>query len=98
MSGAVWPLVDSAAMRALDRHTIETLGVPGQLLMENAGRAVAALSVVETDQMMLITEKGMIVRTLCKQVSRYGRNTAGVRVINLKEGDKLIAAARVGED
>jgi NAD(P)H-hydrate epimerase len=36
----VWPLVDSDAMRGLDRHTIETLGVPGQLLMENAGRAV----------------------------------------------------------
>src|SRR5512134_892474 len=37
----VWPLVDAATMRALDRHTIETLGVPGELLMESAGRAVA---------------------------------------------------------
>jgi len=37
----VWPLLGSDAMRALDRHTIETLGVPGELLMESAGRAVA---------------------------------------------------------
>jgi NAD(P)H-hydrate epimerase len=36
-----WPLVDARTMRALDRHTIETLGVPGELLMEGAGRAVA---------------------------------------------------------
>ncbi len=36
-----WPLVCAAEMRELDRHTIETLGVPGELLMESAGRAVA---------------------------------------------------------
>ena len=38
---ALWPLASAAQMRALDRHTIETLGVPGELLMESAGRAVA---------------------------------------------------------
>jgi NAD(P)H-hydrate epimerase len=38
---AAWPLVGAARMRALDQHTIETLGVPGELLMESAGRAVA---------------------------------------------------------
>jgi NAD(P)H-hydrate epimerase len=37
-----WPLVTAAEMRALDRHTIEVLGVPGELLMECAGSAVAA--------------------------------------------------------
>jgi NAD(P)H-hydrate epimerase len=36
-----WPLVSAAHMQALDRHTIETLGIPGDLLMESAGRAVA---------------------------------------------------------
>jgi NAD(P)H-hydrate epimerase len=41
VSGRVWPLVTAAEMRALDRHTIETLGVPGELLMESAGGAVA---------------------------------------------------------
>lgn len=37
----IWPLVDAGGMRALDRHTIETLGVAGELLMESAGRTVA---------------------------------------------------------
>ncbi len=36
-----WPLVDADGMRRRDRHTIETLGVPAELLMESAGRAVA---------------------------------------------------------
>ena len=42
LDGAVWPLVSAAEMRALDRHTIESLGVPAELLMECAGQAVAA--------------------------------------------------------
>jgi NAD(P)H-hydrate epimerase len=37
-----WPLVTAAEMRGLDRHTIDALGVPGELLMELAGAAVAA--------------------------------------------------------
>jgi hydroxyethylthiazole kinase-like uncharacterized protein yjeF len=43
----IWTLVGSAAMRALDAHTIETLGVPGDLLMESAGRAVAQAVLAE---------------------------------------------------
>ncbi len=41
MSTNPWPLVCAEEMRALDRHTIDQLGVPGELLMESAGRAVA---------------------------------------------------------
>lgn len=40
----VWPLVGAAGMRALDRHTIDALGVPGEVLMESAGRAVAEIA------------------------------------------------------
>ena len=45
----VWPLVSAGTMQALDRHTIETLGVPGQLLMECAGRVVASRVLAERD-------------------------------------------------
>jgi NAD(P)H-hydrate epimerase len=41
MPGDVWPLVTAAEMRGLDRHTIDTLGVSSELLMEVAGAAVA---------------------------------------------------------
>ena len=42
MSRQAWPIADAETMRALDRHTIDVLGVPGDLLMESAGRAVVA--------------------------------------------------------
>lgn len=45
--------------------------------------------------MMLTTSQGQTVRTNCKQISVYGRNTQGVRLINLETGDKLVAIARV---
>jgi NAD(P)H-hydrate epimerase len=40
MKDGIWPLVGAATMRALDRHSIDVLGVPGEVLMESAGRAV----------------------------------------------------------
>ena len=42
MREPVWPLVSVSEMRALDAHTIDALGVPGDVLMESAGRAVVA--------------------------------------------------------
>ena len=42
MREPVWPLVSAAEMRALDAHTIDELGVSGEVLMESAGRAVVA--------------------------------------------------------
>jgi len=41
VGGRAWPLVSAETMRGLDRHTIERLGVPGEVLMESAGRAAA---------------------------------------------------------
>jgi len=51
-----WPLASAAEMRELDRHTIETLEVPGELLMESAGRAVAeaVLSVLPAGGSVLV--------------------------------------------
>ena len=61
------------------------------------GSVVAALSIAENDQMMLITSGGMIVRSRVGEVRQTNRGTQGVRVINPKSGDKLIAAARIAD-
>ena len=61
------------------------------------GPAAAALSVAEGDQVMLITEQGMIVRSRVGEIRHTGRGTQGVRVINLKPGDKLINAAVIAD-
>jgi DNA gyrase subunit A len=65
---------------------------------ERNGPVVAALSVREEDQMMLITEKGMIVRSKVGEVRQTSRGAQGVRVIRLKEGDRLVATARFEEE
>ena len=46
---------------------------------------------------MFISESGMIVRVGASSISRIGRNTPGVRLVNLKADDRLIASARVIE-
>ena len=59
------------------------------------GEVAATLAVSDTDDVILITQNGMIVRTPAASISRLGRNTQGVRVINIKDGDQVAAVARV---
>ena len=64
---------------------------------ERNGQVVAALEVVPSDQVMLITRGGIVIRTKVSEISEIGRNTQGVRLINLEPGDQLIDVARVEE-
>jgi len=64
---------------------------------ERNGRVVAALEVIATDQVMLITRGGIVIRTKVSEISEIGRNTQGVRLINLEAGDQLIDVAKVEE-
>ncbi len=64
---------------------------------ERNGPVVAALEVISTDQVMLITRGGIVIRTKVSEISEIGRNTQGVRLINLEPGDQLIDVARVEE-
>ncbi|MEM1165656.1 MAG: DNA gyrase subunit A [Planctomycetota bacterium] len=57
------------------------------------GQTVAAREVRQGDSLVLVTQQGLLVRTGVDQISQLGRATQGVRVINLKSGDKLVAMA-----
>jgi len=59
------------------------------------GKVVALKAVQSTDDLMMITTHGMIIRTGLDQIRSIGRNTQGVRLINLKPGDKLVAAEKI---
>ena len=61
------------------------------------GSVVAICCVAATDSIMFISQKGMIVRVPADSISRIGRTTQGVRLVNLKSGDRVISAARVVE-
>ncbi|MFW5829472.1 MAG: DNA gyrase subunit A [Planctomycetota bacterium] len=61
------------------------------------GPVVASLCVRPDQNIMLITRRGMVVRTLVGDIGVYGRNAQGVRVMNLADDDQLIAVARCAE-
>ena len=70
-------------------------GVIAMKLSERNGAVVGAIQVSEGDEVMLISDKGTLVRTRSDEVSQQGRNTQGVRLINVQPGEKLVGLARV---
>jgi len=64
-------------------------------LSERNGRMVGALQVHPDDDLLLISQNGTLVRTAANQVSIVGRNTQGVRLMRLDDGDKLVSLARI---
>ncbi len=64
---------------------------------ERNGAVVGAVLVSDDDEMMLITDGGTLVRSRVAEVSTMGRNTQGVRLINLTNEEKLIGVERIAE-
>jgi DNA gyrase subunit A len=61
------------------------------------GRVVSVSLAREGDDVLFITQTGMLVRTPVAEISSIGRNTQGVRLVNLKDGDRLVALEVVSE-
>ncbi len=80
----------------------QSRGGKGRITMkvgDKTGGVVGALTVKEQDEIMLITTGGQMVRTGVRAIREAGRNTMGVKLVNLDEGDKLQAIAPViGEE
>lgn len=70
-------------------------GVVNMNVTDKTGPVVSCMTVQETDEVMIITSKGMVVRTPVNGIRVIGRNTQGVKVIRLKEDDSVVAVARV---
>ncbi|HSV14696.1 MAG TPA: DNA gyrase C-terminal beta-propeller domain-containing protein, partial [Tepidisphaeraceae bacterium] len=62
---------------------------------ERNGDVISLQLVVAEDELMLITQAGILIRTKVAEIRETGRNAAGVRLIKLDDGDKLVAMARV---
>ena len=72
-----------------------TKGVVSIKVNERNGKVVAAVQVEETDQIMLITDAGTLVRTRVSEVSLVGRNTQGVRIIRTAEDEQVVSLERI---
>ena len=70
-------------------------GVIALQISERNGRMVGALLVKPDDEIMLISSSGTLVRTPVREISIQGRNTQGVRLIRLDEGDRLVGLERI---
>lgn len=62
---------------------------------ERNGVVVGVLTVVDKDEIMLMTKKGIVIRTSVDDINAVGRNTQGVRLIRLEDKDKVGAVAKV---
>jgi DNA gyrase subunit A len=74
-----------------------TMGVRTIMLTENKGALAGALVVREHQELVFISQNGMVQRISVRGISRYGRASQGVRVMNIRDDDQVSAVALVAE-
>jgi DNA gyrase subunit A len=74
-----------------------TMGVKTISLTENKGQLAGALVVREHQELVFISQNGMVQRTSVRGINRYGRSSQGVRVMNIRDDDQVSAVALVVE-
>jgi len=82
----------------LEEYPVKGRGTRGVLNIdanERNGDVVGMRLVGDTDEVILITEKGILIRTAVSEIRQTGRGASGVRLIKLDEGDRLVAMAKV---
>jgi DNA gyrase subunit A len=85
---------------SVEEYRLQGRGGSGIINMRTTarnGRVVAVSGVAEEDQILLITAQGKIIRMDAAGISRIGRATQGVRLIQLEEGDEVVSAIRTAE-
>ena len=83
---------DIGSYRLTRRHS---KGVSNIRTSERNGPVVSIHAVSDEDELMIITTKGLIIRLPVRDLRPIGRNTQGVRLINLDEGDRVIDVSRI---
>jgi DNA gyrase subunit A len=84
----------------MDEYRLQSRGGKGIITMkttDKTGRVVGVQQVTDDDQLMLVTNKGKIIRLRIKDIRVIGRNTQGVHLIDLEEGERVVSLARLAE-
>jgi DNA gyrase subunit A len=84
----------------MDEYRVQSRGGKGIITLkttEKTGPVVGVRMVSDDDDIMLITDGGKVIRTPVRGISIIGRNTQGVRLIDLAEGEKVVGVARLAE-
>lgn len=61
------------------------------------GPVVSAMQVTDADDIMLVTDKGKVIRSRAREISTIGRNTQGVHLISLEQGEHVVSVAKLAE-
>ncbi|MBA5249403.1 MAG: DNA gyrase subunit A [Gammaproteobacteria bacterium] len=84
----------------LEEYRSQARGGSGVISIKTSdrnGKVVGAIQVTDEDEMMLISNKGTLVRTRAVDISIIGRNTQGVTLIKIAKGEKLVSVAKIAE-
>jgi DNA gyrase subunit A len=85
----------------IDEYTRHGRGTKGMIAIqqtERNGKVVAATLVLPEEEIMMITDRGVIVRTRVSEIRELGRATQGVKLIALDEGSQLSGLKRIVEN
>ena len=74
------------------------VGIITQKTTDKVGKVIGTRSVLDTDEVMITTDKGQTIRMNCSDISIVGRNTQGVRLINLNADEKATGLALITDD
>jgi DNA gyrase subunit A len=84
----------------MDEYRLQSRGGKGIITMkttDKTGQVIGVQQVTEEDQLMLVTSAGKIIRLRIKDIRVIGRNTQGVRLIDVEEGERVVSLARLAE-
>ena len=85
---------------AMDEYRRTHRGGKGIITMkttDKTGKVVGVRMVTDEDQIMLVTSGGKVIRLRVSEIRVIGRNTQGVRLIDLEEGERVVSVARLAE-
>ena len=85
------------AIAEYTRHGRGTKGMIAIQTSDRNGRLIGAVLVADTDELMLISTGGVLIRTLVQDIREMGRSTQGVTLINLDDGTKLAGLEKIIE-
>ena len=84
----------------MEEYRLQSRGGKGIITMkatEKTGRIVGGQQVTDDDQLMLVTNNGKIIRLRMRDIRVIGRNTQGVRLIDVEEDERVVSLARLAE-
>ena len=79
------------------RQTRGGIGLKNVQTSDRNGAVVGMASVTDKDELLLVTEQGQIIRMKARDLRPIGRDTQGVRLMDLAEGDRLVSVAALSE-